>query len=216
MKKTWIAVPAAILGCLALGFLTGSLALQARGEHRVQGAQVQWASPANTVAEQVREAGAIVRVRVEALSEPRIIENDLGVGPDGEARIERTPFTDVQMSVLEVYKGDVGGLITVMQTGGILSETAQYEAYRTEIASDPLFEVGSEHVLFLKNISGDRIHAPDRTLYRTVNPAGRYRIDGPRVSSTPEFGHVEQRPTQLGTLVSEIRWYHQQERIRRQ
>lgn len=216
MKKTWIAVPTAILGCLALGFLTGFVALRAHGVHRVEGAHVQWASAANSVAEQVREADTIVRVRVEALSEPRIIENDLGVGPDGEARIERTPFTDVQMSVLEVYKGEVGGLITVMQTGGILPETAQHEAYRTEIGSDRLYEVGTEHVLFLDDISGDRLHAPDRALYRTVNPAGRYRIDGPRVSSTPEFGRLEQRPTQLGTLVSEIRWYHQQERIRQQ
>jgi hypothetical protein len=216
MKKTWIAVPTAILGCLALGFLTGFLVLQARGEQRVEGAHVQWSSTADTVAEQVREANAIVRVRVEALSEPRVIENDLGVGPDGEARIERTPFTDVELSVIEVYKGEVGNRITVMQTGGILPETAQHESYRTEISSDRLYEVGTEHVLFLKDISGDRIHAPDRTLYRTVNPAGRYRIDGPRVSSTLEFGRVEQRPTQLGTLVSEIRWYRQQERIRQQ
>lgn len=49
-------------------------------------------------------------------------------------------------------------------------------AQKFEIAADPLFEVGSEHILFLVDITGDGVHSKGRQLYRVVNPMGRYEI----------------------------------------
>ncbi|MEN9563744.1 MAG: hypothetical protein RIR73_1988, partial [Chloroflexota bacterium] len=50
-------------------------------------------------------------------------------------------------------------------------------------------KTGEEYILFLVDISGDPVHAPNRELYRIVNPFGRYSIQGESVHTYGEnFG----------------------------
>lgn len=89
----------------------------------------------------------------------------------GTKRISTT-YTDSKVTVLEVYKGSTADAITVMQLGNNLDG----------ILNTALLTIGDEYVLFLKDISGDHIHAPDRELYRTINPWGIYTIIGEQVN----------------------------------
>jgi hypothetical protein len=59
----------------------------------------------------------------------------------------------------------------------------------------------TEYILFLKDITGDPIHAKGRTLYRTINPSGRYEVQGQAVKSYAETS-VPGQPTTLAELVS--------------
>ena len=143
------------------------------------GAHASWVSPAESISEQAREADLMVRVQVVDRSEPRHLWHPI---PTGMSRVNGRgtfAFTDTQVEVLEVYHGDaqVGDRLWVLQTGGDLI-TREGKVSRLELAEDPLYEMGDEMVLFLVNISGDPVHAADRELYRTVNPAGRYQVDG--------------------------------------
>ena len=143
------------------------------------GAKASWVSTAQTVAEQALEADVMVRVQAVDRAQPRHLWNPM---PDAASRIDGRStfaFTDTQVEVLEVYHGDVqvGDRLWVLQTGGDL-RTQGGKLSRMELAADPLYEVGDEMVLFLVNISGDPVHAVDRELFRTVNPAGRYQVDG--------------------------------------
>lgn len=69
---------------------------------------------------------------------------------------------------------------------------------------DPLYKVGEEYILFLVDISGDHIHAPDRELYRIVNPFGRYGIDDENVLSYGEPLQPIELPTNIHELERQI------------
>lgn len=86
-----------------------------------------------------------------------------------------------------VYKGPADNYITVMQTGGLLSPVNEDSRFNLEIEGGPIFTGGDEYILFLKDISGDKVHSQNRELYRIINPAGRYAIDGDIV---PSFADV--------------------------
>jgi len=76
---------------------------------------------------------------------------------------------------------------------------------RLSVKDDPLYVVGEESVLFLVDISDDPIHAQGRTLYRTINPAGRYAVQGIEVhdhSESPVTGSCRHI---LEELISQIR-----------
>lgn len=70
---------------------------------------------------------------------------------------------------------------------------------------DPLFTRGGEHILFLKNISDDAIHAGNRQLYRIVNPTGRYDIQGGNVVTHAWLPETYTPPATVDALVTEIR-----------
>jgi hypothetical protein len=89
-----------------------------------------------------------------------------------------------------------------MQTGGLNPDT---KAVQSETLDDPLYKVGEEYVLFLVDISGDPVQAPDRELYRIVNPYGRYKIDGQNVTSYGENFEGIKLPTTLDELVAQIK-----------
>ena len=91
----------------------------------------------------------------------------------------------------------------VMQTGGGLSATKQYPPQHVTLVDDPLFLVGGDHILFLESVSGDTVHAPSRQLYRIVNPAGRYDVDGESVITHTEF-NAELLPKSLDDLIDQI------------
>lgn len=207
MTRSRLLFVAAATGCLALGFVAGPNLFSTPSSPfdsvtGVQPVHLQWASDADAVVEQLIEADVVVRARVVENLAPRklvfpLAEND-------PWRTEVNVFTDSVLEVLEVYQGTVGDRITVMQTGGAVPATAQHPGVDLQVADDPLFVPGSEHVLFLVDISGDPVHAPERRLYRTVNPAGRYLVEGRRVVSHPELGRIAERPGSLDELETEI------------
>ena len=176
-KKGFVGLAA---GTFAASLATGALAftlLQTSTtlEPNDHGISASWVSPAETVAEQVQEADLMVRVQAVERAEARHLWNPM---PEGTKRVNGKStfaFTDTLVEVLEVYHGNaqVGDRLWVLQTGADLM-TRGDRISRLEIADDPLYEIGDEMVLFLVDISGDPVHASNRELFRTVNPAGRY------------------------------------------
>ena len=188
-----------ITGALSAPFFARSSAASPQIAH------AQWSSTAATVAEEVAEADVIVRVRALKVLPTRALARRLpaDVQPTGlKMTVDATPFTETRMQVLEVFKGEVGKQITVLQTGGALPETEEHPAMNLQLEGDPLFEAGVEHVLFLKDISGDKVHAPRRKLYTAVNPAGRYNIQGETVATQAEDEAAH--PTTLAELGQQI------------
>lgn len=168
-----------------------------------------WASSALTIAEQSAEADLIVRgvvlnTSVRKLKQVLPTYAEDGVTVIGEFA-DIVPFTDSEMRIIEVYKGTADKQITVMQTGGNLPATDGDPGINFAVNGDPIFVKGSEHILFLKNISGDAVHAKDRKLYITVNPAGRYLIEGQKVINFSEFSESPQLPKTVDELVSQIK-----------
>jgi hypothetical protein len=140
---------------------------------------VEWVDSGSSVAELASQADLIVRVRVIS-SEVRVLRQTLPQwAADGKTVTryveDAMPFTDSEMQVLEFYKGSPDDTITVMQTGALRGTVpADVEAF--SFASDPIFRVGSEHILFLVDITKDGVHSTGRKLYRTMNPYGRYEL----------------------------------------
>lgn len=167
-----------------------------------------WASSAVTVADQVAEADLVVHAKVVKVHEARKLRQ---VAPrysaDGKVDghgVDILPFTDSEMLVLEVYKGSSEQHITVMQTGGALPAGDGDPAINIVTPEDPIFVEGHEYMLFLKDISGDAVHGRGRRLYRAVNPAGRYAIQGTEVFSPSEFPEWFTPPRTLDELVDQI------------
>lgn len=166
----------ALLGLLAGVYWPRLSARWSPVEYEGQGNTVE---KAVTVAEQSRRADLIVRARVVSLQN-RVLTEELPVyAEDGvtvlEKRASSTPFTDVTFQVLETLKGTSEPTITVLQTGGT-SKNGSGRTQKFQIPADPIFEAGSEHFLFLVDISGDGVHSTGRKLYRVVNPLGRYQV----------------------------------------
>lgn len=198
---------------LAIATFAGSLVLGAVAttliptDNPLQGeAHAAWISTSQTVAEQVMEADAVVRVQVLDQASPRHLWHPTPEGAKGGT----FAFTDTQVEILEVYRGkvNVGDRVDLMQTGGDLV-TLTGETSRMELAEDPLYTLGSEMVLFLVDISDDPVHGQKRALFRTVNPAGRYDVFGGLVSqrawgSQNRGGQNRAVQSDLGTLEAEI------------
>lgn len=192
------------LGTLGVSLMVGAIAATSMmpSENVLRGeATASWVSNAETVKQQVMESDLVVRVQVLGQDEPRHLWHPT---PEG-AEPGRFVFTDSEVEVLQVYRGDVevGDRLKVMQTGGQLI-TREGKLTSLQLREDPIYEVGSEMVLFLVDISGDSVHAPERELYRTVNPAGRYEIEGSFAGRRPMGEQVMGRELDLFTLEAEI------------
>lgn len=135
-----------------------------------------WVSQAQTVSDLVLEADLIVYVRVKQAPMTRIITQELPVldeqGTPVATMTDSLPFSDTLFEVVKSYTGSAPTELLVMQTGGTISPSADI----VEFPDDPLYRVGEEYILFLVDISGDVLHAPDRQLYRIVSPAGRFQV----------------------------------------
>lgn len=167
-----------------------------------------WADPSMTVDEQTKHADLVVRVQVDSEPKARKLKQTLRTDASGPATRDSvviTPFTDTKMRVIEVYKGEVGQRIEVMQTGGYLPAEGSDPEIHMLLEGDPIFVKGTEHILFLKNISGDAIHAKGRSLYRTINPASRYEIKGAEVVSHADLPAGVTPPASLVALMQQIR-----------
>ncbi|MEM7585495.1 MAG: hypothetical protein AAF560_19045 [Acidobacteriota bacterium] len=192
------------LGTFASSLVVGAIATATLlpAENPLGGeAHASWISTSQTIAEQVMEADAVVRVQVLGQAAPRLLWHPT---PEG-AKSGTFAFTDSAVEVLEVYNGrlEVGDRAEVMQTGGDLL-TLEGGVSRMELAEDPLYAVGSELVLFLVDISDDPVHGRKGSLFRTTNPAGRYDVFGGLVSQKA-FGDLTRKAeTDLGALEAEI------------
>lgn len=195
-------------GTFAVSLVIGSFAHSALDARSVEpahgGAHASWVSNAETVAEQVLEADLVVRVQAVDRAEARHLWHPLPAGVERVDDKGTFAFTDTEVEVLEVYRGGatVGERLWVMQTGADLT-TTNGKLARLELAEDPLYGVGDEMVLFLVDISDDSVHAADRELYRTVNPAGRYQVEGSLATRVGPRA-AEKAVRGLGELESEI------------
>ncbi len=179
------------------------------GQAGIEEIAASWVFPGMTVAEETAEADLIVRVRVLNVNVRKLRQVGPRYAADGTTvlgeDVEVMPFTDARMQVLEVYKGSADNHIVVMQMGGELPATDGDPAINYMMPGDPIFVRGSEHILFLKDISDDPVHnrGINRRLYRLVNPAGRYEIQGDKVTNC--FSVEASLPTTLGELLNQIR-----------
>jgi hypothetical protein len=202
MNRFLTLVAVATLG-LVIGLLIPPSAFHRSGPQLVH---AQWVSSANTIAEEAAEADAIVRVRVQKVLPTRSLTLTLAPEaqkPDFKDMV--SPFTDSMVQVLEVYKGSVNRVISIMQTGGFLPATDRHPLINFHLEDDSIFVAGNEHILFLKDISGDQVQAKGRQLYRIVNSRGRYNIQGEIVSSLADFVDGYTPPSTTAQLVDEIR-----------
>ena len=185
-SKTGFAALAAVsfVASLAVGvFVTRAIQVSDVLPASSEGAHASWVSPAESVGELTQEAEIIVRVQALRNGEPRYFWSPAPAGAERSDGRSTFVFTDTEVEVLQVYSGDVevGDRLWVLQTGGELV-TLSGEASRLELAEDPLYQPNDEMVLFLVNISGDPVHAKDRSLFRTVNPNGRFHLEGDQAS----------------------------------
>jgi hypothetical protein len=154
----------------------------------------------------VSEADLVVRARVSEAPVTRVLRNELPVmdesGKLTRYQTDEMLFSDTVFDILEVFSGEAPSKLTVMQTGGTSRGKPRSSI---EVRDDPLYHLGEEYVLFLVDISGDPVQAPGRVLYRTVNPFGRYRIEGERVLSYGENAKSLGLPATLDELVDQIK-----------
>ena len=205
MKRWLFILTASGVLSFIIGFIFGPVILQSNGSSPRE-SQVQWVSAASTIAELTAEADAIVRAKVGSAYQTRAIIIPLptdGVG--NRPRFDVVPFTDRELLVTAVYKGNVAvdDEITIMQTGGELAATQQRPAVKHEIHDDPLFVENGDHILFLKDISGDSVHAPGRQLYRIVNPAGRYDVQAKGIRTNAELSSAS-LPSSIDVLMDQL------------
>ncbi len=168
-------------------------------------AHASWVSEASTVAEQIQEADLVVRVQAVDRGETRYLWSPTPDGVERKDGRSTFAFTDTQVEVLDVYMGDaeVGDRLSILQTGGDLV-TKSGELSRFELADDPIYQLGGEMLLFLVDISADPVHAKGRELFRTVNPAGRYELEG-ELASQKAFGPNQKAvATDLENLEAQI------------
>jgi len=204
MRKNLILPVVALLLCFGLGWESPRVVRLLHVGPTPVRIHAQWASSAGTVAQQAAEADVIVRAKVQKVFKPQVSEKRLANPSDRfPAKFDVLAFTDVLLKVEKVYSGEVHGNIRIVQTGGKVEATANHRALQLAIDDDPLLVEGSEHIFFLKEISGDPVLAPHRKLYRIVNSAGRYDINGATVLSFSDL--AGSRPTQLQDLDAQIR-----------
>ncbi len=171
---------------------------------RQGGSPATWASYASSVAQVLAEADLVVRARVVAGPEPRVVSFPMPIlAADGSVAgefVDKVLFSDTEMEVLETFVGSPEERITVMQTGGVYADGSEHW-----LDGDPLYDAGEEAVLFLAHLSPDSVHAQGRTLlFRVVNPTGRYTIQDTRALTYAE-SPSSSIPTTYDELVRQIR-----------
>lgn len=147
-----------------------------------------WVSNAKTVDELILEADLVVRARVSNNPITRVVRHELSVLDENNVivgtTISETLFSDTVFEVIKIYRGIPRKTISVMQTGGF--DPTVSNAIE-EVMDDPFYKIGEEYILFLVDISGDSVQAPNSELYRIVNPFGRYKIDNETVATFGEY-----------------------------
>ncbi len=193
MKTKYISILA--FGVLLTGLLIFSSSFYdqkevGENENEHIGAEALWASSSKTPFDLAKEVDLIVQVRAVSINPTRLIVNEFPVSakpsddlsekvvPSGEVERHVLPFTDTNFEIAKVYSGDKtpGDIITIVQTGGMRPSANDQSRQLFEISGDPLYKVGEEYILFLKDASGDQVHSPDRELFIVMTPHARYRL----------------------------------------
>lgn len=125
-------------------------------------AHATWNRPRD-VSDMVRRAHAVVRARpVEVVAGPTFKHAPTpGVPPGGRQEI---PTQNVIMELTRQLRGRVPARFVVNRPGGRTSGGGSFE-----IAGDPVYEVGTEYVLFLYQVAGSEA-------WYTLAPDGRLEI----------------------------------------
>ncbi|MCH9651988.1 MAG: hypothetical protein K0U98_27410 [Deltaproteobacteria bacterium] len=169
-----------------------------------------WNHSALAPAELAKQAEVVVRAQVVDQAEPFIVTPEPFLDPAvansviAQGRpIPQLPFTASEFEILEVYSGkvSVGDRIQLMQTGGII------KGEKSEISDDPLYQVGTEHVLFLRDVSSEMKQPQALPVLVTLNPASRYRVIGSQLEAQSSFFAQDPAaaPLELASLEAEIR-----------
>lgn len=184
MKNTYLCLIALmVLAPLGVGLISGcSSNLDAlRFEGSAVIGRASWLKSFQDLEEMATDSDLVVKGTVVAVVQPsRVIG-----GPNPPRKVKEAGirpgvlFTDYILLVEQVLKGQtlVHGTITVVQTGGIYNGITYY------MEDDPLFQIGEHVVLFLHDISGDPIHAPNTQKYvLNGTPQARFRTTYGRVA----------------------------------
>jgi hypothetical protein len=202
---------------LAVGLLAGPqlvMGIRAMASGR-QGciALADWVNQGSTVAEVGAQADLIVRVRVVKSETWELRQMLPQYAADAKTITKYVedvmPFTYSKVHVLETYKGSTEDTITVGQTGA-LPGTVAADVRAFAFVGDPIYTLGSEHILFLLDATEGSVHDVGGKLYYTVNPFGRYEIeDGAFITPGDLMEGYEiippGLPTSLNELVEQIR-----------
>jgi hypothetical protein len=144
-----------------------------------------WGSKAVTVDELMREADLVVRVKASSNPVSRMVGfTQKKIEVRGDERkpagtyVDNIIFSDTNFEVLRLYKGQLPKELVVVQTGGINPKIPDHVE---QFPDDPIYKLGEEYVLFLKDFS-DPVHG-NRAVYFTLNPSGRYIINGDSVKN---------------------------------
>lgn len=195
-----------IFGCAGESTSSSSATVEnaSASDTAVVHSSASWESPARTVAEAARESDIIVRARVIQEPVTRVLDfgapitNEDGT-PTDAVHTTTIAFADTLVEVITTYKGSPPNELLVMQTGGTLPS-----GQVAQLSDDPLYRVGDEYILFLVDISGDNVHAPDRELYRIVSPVGRFLINGDTATTFAEEYMRQQLPTTTTQLERQV------------
>jgi len=174
--------------------------------------RASWVSSAMTVDELMLEADLVVRARVIGAPVTRVLRHELPIWDENNkivgSTVSEALFSDTVFEIIKTYYGKPQSNVAVMQTGGYDPSVSNS---MEEMVDDPLYKVGEEYILFLVDISGDKVQAPNRELYRIVNPFGRYRINGEDVFSYGQYtsmdtvsviSNISELETQIEQVVS--------------
>lgn len=209
-KSSYLGLGALFVTFAAVGFAVAPSATGPLHGPGVVESPAIWNSSAETIREQAMEADTIVRVQIIENLEPHTV-SAVAPGAEGLESLAATvtrrgleepliPFTSTVVEVLEVYNGKLqaGDRISLLQTGADLNGQVW------QLIDDPLYQAGTEHVLFLADISSDPVHAKGgEPLFRTLNPASRYQVHGTQLETLVGTSRFEP-PADLGNLEAQI------------
>jgi hypothetical protein len=151
-----------------------------------------WATSYESVAAVTAASDAVV---IGTVSREIATENDTSRAGAVTATVV---FTDFEISVTEVLKGNVPDFIVLHQTGGRAGDVLY------EIDDDPLLEIGASYLLFLKLGASGRFHVAG-------GPDGRLLVESGSASSLSavhpeaEIDDLEIKQESLAALRTQIR-----------
>lgn len=153
--------------------------------------EAHWSKSFNNLSEMVADSDLIITGRVLKVQASRLISDPYTSPRAQEFGLPNgVVFTDHVIQVDRVIKGNArkDGIVIVVQTGG------RYNGVNMVVEDSPLFERNELVLLFLKDISGDPIQAPNEKKY-IINgsPQARFKIvNGKVVSGMPDNAFANQ------------------------
>lgn len=158
-----------------------------------------WVFSAVSIPEQAKEAELVVQVTIEKRENQNKIV-DVPVYENDQVTVKKyekmqQAYTGYKAKVVKLYKGQhQGNELDLLQHGGQIDFFTRVEEW------NPLLEVGKSYVLFLNDISGDKVLAPGKTMYIPINSASIYQVNGNQVALSVLEGPSDKEKEQLASL----------------